>query len=141
MSLLPMLETICGRGNTTDSEVQCLTYTLTQSPNLFLFPLKKPDYVAYPQTTDQVAAVMRLANRTKTPVLLRGSGSSSMSGNVSLEGGILIDMRHMDKILEINEDNMVVVAEGGVRLIRYCVNAITKVCYFRLLLSGRHLHR
>jgi FAD/FMN-containing dehydrogenase len=129
MSLLPMLETICGKGNTTDSEVQCLTYTLTQSPNLFLFPLKKPDYVAYPQTTDQVAAVMRLANRTKTPVLLRGSGSSSMSGNVSLEGGILIDMRHMDKILEINEDNMVVVAEGGCS-----VNKILRECYNKGLL-------
>jgi len=131
MSLLPMLENICGAGNATDSETTCLTYTLTQSPNLFLFPLKKPDYVAYPQSSDEVAAVMRLADRTKTPVLVRGAGSSSMSGNVCLEGGILIDLRHMDKILEINEDNMVVVAEGGCP-----VNKILRACYDKgLLLS------
>jgi len=131
MSLLPMLKNICGAGNATDSETTCLTYTLTQSPNLFLFPLKKPDYVAYPKSSEEVAAVMRLADRTKTPVLVRGAGSSSMSGNVCLEGGILIDLRHMDKILEINEDNMVVVAEGGCP-----VNKILRACYDKgLLLS------
>lgn len=129
MPLLSMLENICGTGNATNSETICLTYTLTQSPNLFFFPLKKPDYVVYPQMSDQVAAVMRLANRTRTPVVIRGSGSSSMSGNVCLEGGILIDMRHMDKILEINEDNMVVVAEGGCS-----VNKILRECYNRGLL-------
>lgn len=125
MSLLANLENIAGVEYATDRETTRLSYTLTQSPNLFLFPLKKPDYVVYPQTTEQVANVMRLANRTKTPVLIRGSGSSSMSGNVCLEGGILIDMKHMDKILEINEDNMVVVAEGGCscnKILRECYN-------------------
>lgn len=131
MALLSMLETICGEGNATSSATTCMSYALTQSPNLFLFPFKRPDYVVYPRTSEQVAAVMRLANRTKTPVLIRGSGSSSMSGNVCVEGGILIDLSYMDKILEINEDNMVVVAEGGCSC-----HKIIRACYEKgLLLS------
>lgn len=129
MDILPALKNIVGARNATNAETTLLSYTLTQSPNLFLFPLKRPDYVVYPETPDQIAAIMRLASRTNTPVLLRGSGSSSMSGNVCLEGGILIDMRHMDRILEINEDNMVVVAEGGCP-----VNKILRACYEKGLL-------
>jgi FAD/FMN-containing dehydrogenase len=52
-----------------------------------------------------------------------------MSGNVCLEGGILVDMKHMDRILEINEDNMVVVAEGGCSC-----NMILRECHKKGLL-------
>jgi glycolate oxidase len=127
--ILQDLKNIVGNDYATDADTTRFSYTLTQSPNLFFYPNKAPDYVVYPQKTEQVAAVMRLANRTRTPVLIRGSGSSSMSGNVSLEGGILIDLRHMDNILEINEDNMVAIAEGGCPF-----NKILRECYERGLL-------
>ena len=123
--ILSDLESIVGEDYATNAETTRKSYTLTQSPNLFFFPMKVPDYVVYPQTVDQLASVMRVATRTRTAVLVRGSGSSSMSGNVSLEGGILIDLKHMDKILEIDEERMVVVAEGGCpcnKILRECYN-------------------
>jgi len=119
------LESIVGIGNTTDAETTCTSYVLARSPNEHFFIGKKPDFVVYPQTSEQVAGVMRLATKTGTPVLARGSGSSTMSGNLSLKGGILIDLRHMDSILNIDEDNMVVVAEGGCsayKILRECHN-------------------
>jgi glycolate oxidase len=112
-SLLTTLVGIVGEDYATDAETTRKTYALTQSPNLFFFPDKFPDYVVYPQTAEQVSDILKLANKTLTPVIVRGSGTSSMSGNLALNGGILMDMRHMDRILEINEGNMVVVAEGG----------------------------
>jgi len=54
MDMLSSLKNVVGSEYATDSETALLSYTLTQSPNLFFFPLKKPDFVVYPQTTDQV---------------------------------------------------------------------------------------
>ncbi len=127
--LLQNLKNIVGSVYATDSETTRFSYTLTQSPNMFFFPNKAPDYVVYPQNTEHISAVLRLANRTRTPVLVRGSGSSSMAGNINLEGGILLDMRHMDKIIEINEENMIVEAEGGCPSYK-----ISRECYKKGLL-------
>ena len=72
-----------------------------------------PDYVVLPSSSAEIAAIMRLANETKTPVVPRGGGTNDAGSNVAPFGGIILDMSLMDKILEINEDDMVVVAEGG----------------------------
>ena len=72
-----------------------------------------PDYVVLPSSTQQVSDVVRLANENRVPVIPRGAGTNQAGSNVAPFGGIMLDMSLMDKILEINEDDMVVVAEGG----------------------------
>jgi len=73
-----------------------------------------PDALVRPGSTEEVAAVMKLANREKIPVTPRGAGSGLSGGAVPLEGGIVLMCDRMNRILEIDEANMQVVVEPGV---------------------------
>ena len=73
-----------------------------------------PDLVVYAQTTEQISSIMRLANQEKTPVTVQGSGTSVTGASLPVEGGILLDVHKMNKILEINKDNFYARVEPGV---------------------------
>ncbi|MFA5729602.1 MAG: FAD-binding oxidoreductase, partial [Candidatus Neomarinimicrobiota bacterium] len=73
-----------------------------------------PDAVVKPRTAEEIAAIMRLANREKIPVTPRGAGSGLSGGAVPVYGGILLSLERMDQILEIDRANMVAVVEPGV---------------------------
>jgi len=78
----------------------------------------RPEVAVLPQTTQQVAEIVKLANETNTPITPRGGGTGGWSNNIAKYGGIMLDMSLMDRILQIDEDNMVVVAEGGASVYR-----------------------
>ena len=73
-----------------------------------------PEVVVTPTTTEQVAAVVMLANRERIPVTPRGAGSGLSGGAIPIFGGILLSVEKLNRVLEIDYDNMVVVAESGV---------------------------
>ena len=75
----------------------------------------KPEAVVFAETTEQVAAVITLANECKFPVVPRGAGTGLACGAVPVYGGIVLSLEKMNKILEINEDAMYAVVEPGVR--------------------------
>jgi glycolate oxidase len=72
-----------------------------------------PEVAVLPQSTEHVAEIIKLANETNTPVTPRGGGTGVWGNNIARYGGIMLDMSLMDKILQVDEDNMVVVADGG----------------------------
>jgi len=74
------------------------------------------DVVARPASTEEVAAVLRLANETKTPVIPYGGGTGVMGGTVPAVGGIVLDLQRMNKILAINPTDMTAEVEAGVVL-------------------------
>jgi len=73
-----------------------------------------PEVVVKPDTSAQIADIMRLANRERIPVTPRGAGSGLSCGAVPVYGGILLSLERMNRILEIDRENMVVVVEPGV---------------------------
>ncbi|MBN9459935.1 MAG: FAD-binding oxidoreductase [Burkholderiales bacterium] len=74
-----------------------------------------PDIVARAKTTEQVAEILRLANREKVPVTVRGGGTSAAGGVTPVyRGGILLDMTDMDSILSVDLDQATVTVEAGV---------------------------
>ncbi len=73
-----------------------------------------PDAVALPETADQVAAILRLANEHLFPVIPRGAGSGATGGALPVAGGLVISFARMNRILEIDAANMIAVAEPGV---------------------------
>ncbi len=75
---------------------------------------KEPDYVAMPGTPEEVQAVIHLANREKIPVIPLGGGQALSGISRALKGGIVMDMKRMNKILEVNEASRYVVVEAGV---------------------------
>lgn len=75
-----------------------------------------PDLVVMALSTEDVADVMRYAYENTIPVTARGSGTGLVGACVPLMGGIIIDLSQMNRILEIDEDNLTLTLEPGVLL-------------------------
>ncbi|WP_197431606.1 FAD-binding oxidoreductase [Lentibacillus sp. JNUCC-1] len=73
-----------------------------------------PDVVVYPENTEEVSAVMKLANEHEIPVVPFGYGSSLEGSVIPYQGGITIDFANMDQILEVREDDFLVRVQPGV---------------------------
>jgi len=78
------------------------------------FQQAPPDAVVLPRTTEQVAAVLRLANRDGIPLIPRGAGTSLAGGTIPLTGGIVLSLTRMNDIKEIDVGNTCAVVEPGV---------------------------
>jgi len=74
-----------------------------------------PDAVVFPETTEQVAAVVKFANEYLIPLVPRGAGTGLACGAVPSLGGIVLSLEKMNKVLEINTDSLYIVVEPGVR--------------------------
>ncbi len=74
---------------------------------------KKPSLVVLPESRDDTVEILKVANRDKIPVTVLSAGVV-VGDTIPSEGGIVIDFRNMNKILEINTDSGYVVIEAGV---------------------------
>jgi D-lactate dehydrogenase (cytochrome) len=78
------------------------------------FPPGLPDAVAFPETTEEVSRLVALAHERGLPVIAFGTGTS-LEGHVNaVQGGLTIDLSRMDRILEVNPDDMDCRIEAGV---------------------------
>ena len=73
----------------------------------------RPDIVAFPTSTDQVVALVKLARETGIPVTGRGAGTGLSGGAIAREGGMMISFARMNRILEIDLANERAVVEPG----------------------------
>ena len=73
-----------------------------------------PDLVVFPESTDDVAAIVRGAARFGVPLIARGSGTGLSGGAITPIGGIVVAMSKMRRILSIDVDNRVAVVQPGV---------------------------
>jgi len=74
----------------------------------------RPDVVVFPRNTEQVSEIVKLAQRTQTPVVGRGAGTGLSGGALARKGGILMVFARMNKILEIDLPNQRAVVQPGV---------------------------
>jgi glycolate oxidase len=72
-----------------------------------------PDGVIYPGSTEQVSEIMKLLSKYKVPVVSRGSGSNLCGGAVPTNGGIVMVMHRMNRILEVDTDNLTATVQPG----------------------------
>lgn len=75
---------------------------------------QRPLAVVFPRTTDEVAATVRACYELDIPFLARGSGTSLSGGSLPIAGGLMIVLSKMNKILEIDLDNLRMVVQPGV---------------------------
>jgi glycolate oxidase len=73
-----------------------------------------PGAVALPTTTDEVAALVRLAAEHGVPVVPRGAGTGLSGGATGIEGGLTIALTRMDRVLEIDARDLVAVTQPGI---------------------------
>ncbi len=100
---------IVGEENLTDSLIDLISYSYDASEHKH-----RPDVAVWPQDTEQVSAIIKLANEYKIPVIPRGAGTGLSGMAVPEQGGIVLDMLRMDKILEIRIEDRLVVVQPGV---------------------------
>ncbi len=110
------LRAIVGDEYALDAELDRFGYSYDSS-FVPLVPANNPDIVVRPLTTEQVAAVMAIAHEHAIPVTPRGAASGRTGGSVPLQGGISLSLDRMTRIIELDEQNMMVTAEAGVRTI------------------------
>jgi len=72
-----------------------------------------PDVVVRPLKTEEIVDIVKYAQRRKIPIVPRGAASWGFGGAVPVKGGIVIDLTAMNRILEINKENMTAVVEAG----------------------------
>jgi alkyldihydroxyacetonephosphate synthase len=87
---------------------------ISQHLNLNKLPVPTADIYASPGTAEEVAEVLRIACEYKIPVVPRGGGSGTQGGTFAIYGGIAMDLRRLNKIIDIDEVSMVVTAEAGI---------------------------
>jgi len=73
-----------------------------------------PDLVILPANTTEVAAIARVCNEQRTPLVVRGAGTGFTGGAVPTRGGVVVSMERMNRILEIDETNLLAVVEPNV---------------------------
>lgn len=100
---------ITDRDRVLDSLEERYAYAFDASFGTYL-----PDVVVFPQSAQEVAAILKLANREKIPVTPRGGGTSLSGGPLPVGGGIALVMTRMNKLLQIDRDNLIAIVEPGV---------------------------
>ncbi len=103
------LNSIVGKDNVFTSKADRICYSYDATQKSFL-----PDVVVHPGSTDEISRVMKLANRELIPVFPRGAGSGFTGGSLPTRGGIVMCTERMDRILLIDEENLVATVEPGV---------------------------
>jgi glycolate oxidase len=72
------------------------------------------DIVVFPGTTDEVAGVVRICAERRLPIVPRGAGTGYTGGSVPTRGGAVVSLERMNRILEIDEANLIAVVEPNV---------------------------
>lgn len=73
-----------------------------------------PEVVALPETPEEIAALIKICNNHQVPVTPRGAGTGLSGGSLAINGGLMIAMQRMNKIIEIDERNLQAIVEPGV---------------------------
>ncbi len=73
-----------------------------------------PDGVVFPASTEEVQAILELASREGLKVVPRGSGTNLAAGTVPVEGGLVLVLTRMNRVLEIDTDNLTARVQPGV---------------------------
>jgi glycolate oxidase len=107
--VIEQLKAIVGPDNvaTEKQDLICYGYDATQMEFL-------PGAVVHPADPEEVAAVLKLANRERFPVFPRGAGSGFTGGSLPKAGGVVLVTTRMNRILRIDTENLIAEVEPGV---------------------------
>ena len=113
-SVIKAVETVVGSQHTliTPEERWGYAYDATDRAQM-------PDLVVFPGgSAGEIAAIVRLANEHRFPVVPRGAGTGRSGGSVPIEGGVVLVLTRLNRILEISPHDRVAVVEPGVIITR-----------------------
>ena len=98
-----------GKNKVSTEHADLITHSYDATQSRYL-----PDVVVYAENTEEVSRVVKTANKWSVPVLPRGAGSGFTGGTLPIQGGIVLVLTKMDRIIEIDSDNLIAEVEPGV---------------------------
>ncbi|HZG78457.1 MAG TPA: FAD-linked oxidase C-terminal domain-containing protein [Paenibacillus sp.] len=103
------LEAALGRDYVKDDPQTLVTHSYDGTPML----QSLPDAVVYPENTEQVSRTMKILHKHRIPLVSRGSGTNLCGGTVPTEGGVVMVMHRMNRILEVDLENLTATVQPG----------------------------
>ncbi|MFX1319941.1 MAG: FAD-binding oxidoreductase [Promethearchaeota archaeon] len=113
------LEVWLGKENVSRAEVDRICYSRDAWP-LRLIRLgrlvleSQPDLIVWPQTVEQIQKIVRLANQEKIPIIPVSGAGGVAGGTLAITGGIIIDLKKMNRVLQFDTDSLTVTVEPGI---------------------------
>ena len=104
------IEDVVGTENLLSLPEELEDYGRDETPGLSA----RPEAAVRPGTAGEISALLKLANEYRFPVLARGGGTGVTGGAVPVHGGLVIGLERMNRVVEIDEKNMMAVVEAGV---------------------------
>ncbi|MFC4409089.1 FAD-binding oxidoreductase [Chungangia koreensis] len=101
---------IVGTENVRSSQAELLAYSYDATANF----QAKPDLVISPNTTEEVAGIVKLCSKEQLPIVPRGSGTNLAAGTVPTSGGVVILFNRMNRIVELDMENLTITVQPGV---------------------------
>jgi len=113
------LAEIVGKQNVSTEPIDIFAYTKDSTLIAFNWTLQGkiaslPDIITWPETVEHISEILKYANKEKIPVIPYAEGSGVVGGALSIRGGIIIDMKKFNKILELNDKDLTVTAQTGI---------------------------
>ncbi len=108
-NIIKGLQAIVGADNLVTAREDLLCYSYDSTGMEYL-----PAAVAFPGSAAEICAIMKLANRELFPVIPRGAGTGMTGGSLPVDGGLVLVMSRLNRILEIDAENQVAAVEPGV---------------------------
>lgn len=108
-AIIEQLQQAIGAEKVLSSPVDLIAYSFDGT-----FEQHLPDVAVLPETNEEVSAVVRIASQYDVPIVPRGMSSGLAGGSIPIRGGIVLSLTRMNRILEIDEENMTVTVQAGV---------------------------
>ncbi len=118
-TLLGELAAVVGESHVSTRETDRLVYSV----DAFWLPqmtldrgrrTRTPDAIVHPGSVDEVSRVLQIANRRRVPVVPWGGGSGTQGGALPIHGGIIVDLKRLNAILDVDETSLSVRAQAGI---------------------------
>jgi glycolate oxidase len=100
---------VVGPSNFTDQLIDLISYSYDASDHDH-----RPEAALWPTTTDQTSKILSLANEHRIPVTPRGAGTGLAGAAVPIQGGLVLDLCRMNKILKIRISDRLAIVQPGV---------------------------
>jgi len=107
--LIKALVKVVGREDVLNSPPDLIAYSYDATGRRSL-----PDVVVFPDNTAEVSAIIKIAHRERVPVVARGAGTNLTGGTITTQGGIILELSHLNRILDIDTARHRAVVEPGV---------------------------
>ena len=108
-SVIKELASILGNKNILTNKEDLLLYSHDATAQEFI-----PDAVIFPKDAWEISKILKLANEELFPVIPRGAGSGMSGGALAVKGGLVMAMNRLNRILLIDQDNLIAKVEPGV---------------------------